>query len=70
MEPPGRLVIATAGALRRPWNMGTVVWSPLGRLKVSANEKTVTWPSPMFQEEFIEFLERHQVQFDPAHIWA
>jgi len=22
-----------------------------------------------FQEEFIEFLERHQVQFDPAHVW-
>jgi len=22
-----------------------------------------------FQEEFVEFLERHQVQFDMAHIW-
>ena len=22
-----------------------------------------------FEEEFIEFLERHQLQFDPAHIW-
>ena len=32
LEPPGRLVIASAEALRRPWHAGAVFWSPSGAI--------------------------------------